>query len=242
MAEWKTPHAQTVPPTTGMGVRLPPRLLMQHVGALAEPVDAADLNPAGPAVRVRLSRAPPVGRSFQLERRRSPKALFLVRVQVGPPARVRRSMEEPRPSKPLHAGSIPVGRAIDALIAQLERASPRGGEGWRFESVWARTFETDTEQRRLSVRRARLLNGMWQHHARVRAPPAPPSAAGSRLAAFGHMVSVVEWVNTPDCGSGDRRFEPGQTPHRQQALLVYGLGWRSFTPPERVRVPHRAQP
>lgn len=101
----------------------------ENSGRWRNPVDAADLNPAGPAVRVRLSRAPPVGRSFQLERRRSPKALFLVRVQVGPPPCVRRSMEEPRPSKPLGAGSIPVGRAIDALIAQLERVPPRGGGG-----------------------------------------------------------------------------------------------------------------
>lgn len=113
----------------GHGGSTPSEATRENSGRWRNPVDAADLNPAGPAVRVRLSRAPPVGRSFQLERRRSPKALFLVRVQVGPPPCVRRSMEEPRPSKPLGAGSIPVGRAIDALIAQLERVPLRGGGG-----------------------------------------------------------------------------------------------------------------
>ena len=36
-----------------------------------------------------------------------------------------------------------------------------------------------------------------------------------------HMVTVVQLVRTPDCGSGGRQFESARSPHRQTQQIYF---------------------
>ncbi len=198
-------------------------------GTLAEREDAAGLNPAGSTMRVRLSRVPHVGRSFQLVKTSLSKS----------------DVPGSSPGRPACPASVAQWMSSSLLSCWVwVRAPPDAPDACACSSVGSerhpakveaggssppeRALCDHLEQRRLLVRRARLLNGMWSPARRfnsclLRSAVSRPSA---------RLVSVVELVNTPDCGSGEHRFEPGQTPTaglshgwtQPPALFVYGLG------------------